>query len=647
MTSRLYRLALYVLPGEVRARHGEAMAAVFDDLVRDARRSGGARAAARALVAELAALARFAATAWRSRQAPSPLDERALVAHANVERTSPMLASIAQDLRYAARLLLRAPGFTLVCLTTIALAVGANAAIFSVVHGVILKALPFEDPDRLVVLGHRTVADGPNGDGALDSTTPGNLYDWMRGATGFESMAGFSPTSRIVGVHGGAEQIRGGLCVGPVFEVLGRQAAEGRPLRASDDEPGAPPVVVLSARLARRLFSEGTAVGEALTMNGTPHTVVGVMAADFAFLDFDYEYRVPARFDAAFRGNRDQYFLAGLARLRPSVAREQATVQLNTVMDAIRRDWPQYTQNVVAAAQPVKDALLDGVERRLVVLMGAAAFVLLIACANLGNLLLARASTREREMAVRHALGAGHGRLVRQMLAESVLLAGSGGFLGLAVGAVLLRVLLANLPENLPRLSGVSLDWPVLLFTLGISLAAGLLFGVVPAVHVTGTSPMRALRDGTRASGRGGYVRSGLVMSELALALVLLAGAGLLGRSFVALLQVPPGFATGSLLTFTASVPTATYAHRQRPRGVLRTHGRRDRAAPGRADRDVHDHAAGRGTRQRCLVQHPRPSGTGRPDATGPAQSAGTRQLLRRHGHSARERPSLHRPRRA
>ena len=283
------------------------------------------------------------------------------------------------------------------------------------------------------------------------------------------------------------------------------------------------------------------------------------MPPDFAFFDYDYEYWVPARFDAAFRGNRDQFFLAGLARLAPGVGIDQATTQLNTVMDAIRRDYPQFTQNAVAGVAPLEEVLLDGVQRRLVLLMGAAGFVLLIACANLGNLLLARAASRRREMAVRQALGAGQARLVRHVLAESVWLAIAGGVAGLAVGAGLLRLLTAHLPQDLPRLGGIGLDPAVMLFTAVLAIAAGLIIGAFPAFQLAGGLPMAALRDGTRVVGRTGPLRAGLVSSQLALALMLLAGAGLLARSFVALLDVPPGFTADRLLTFTASLPAATY----------------------------------------------------------------------------------------
>jgi putative ABC transport system permease protein len=543
----LHRAAIGLLPAHTRARLGAQMAEVFAAQLDDTRRHHGRLAAVRVVVRELTGLAGFA---WREHRAPARPRLDDVPAHGSTS----MLASIAQDLRFSVRLLWRSPGFAAVCLATVALAIGANTAIFGIVHGVMLKTLPFLDADRVVVLGHHT-----DGGASLDSTTPGNLYDWMRGATAFSAVAGFAPTERIVAVGRDAERIRGGLSVGPLFEVLGRAAAAGRALSVADDDGGAPRVVLLSFRLAQRLFGGPDAVGQSLVINSEPHTVIGVMPADFAFFDYDYEYWVPARFDAAFRQNRDQYFLAGLARLRPGMDLGQARVQLNTVMDAIRRDHPQFTQNAVAGVLPVRDVLLDGIEQRLLLLMGAAAFVLLIACANLGNLLLARASARQREMAVRHALGAGHGRLVRQVLVESVCIAGLGGVLGLALGAGLLQLLVAHLPPDLPRLGGVAMGAPVVLFTAAVAIVTGLVVGLVPALQLAGGSPFSALRDGTRVAGRTGLVRTALVCSELALALMLLVGAGLFTRSFAALLDVPVGFTTDRLLTFTATVPTATY----------------------------------------------------------------------------------------
>lgn len=550
----LYRLLLRLLPDATRRRHGDQMAVVFAEQVRDARRRCGRLGAWRAMATETVGLVRFA---WNERRAAPRrprLDDGAFAAPTESTGSRSMFTALAQDLRYAARLLRASPGFTLVCVATMALAVGANTAIFSVVNSVLLRALPFADPDAVVVLGHRT-----GGADALDTTTPGNLYDWMAGATAFESMAGFAQTERIVTANGTAERLRGGLSVGSLFDVLGREAADGRTLRVSDDDPGADPVVVLSAGLSRRLFGEARSVGQSIAINSVPHTIVGVMPADFAFFDYDYEYWVPARFDTAFRANRDQYFLLGIARLDAGVARAQADAQLNTVMDAIRAAHPRYTQNAIAVVLPVKDVLLDGTESRLLLLQGAVGFVLLIACANLGNLLLARASTRRPEMALRHALGAGQARLARQMIAESLLLALIGGVAGLAAGAGLLRVLLTYLPDTLPRFGGISLDGTTLLFTLGVSVVAGLFFGAFPALQLAGRAPLPSLRDGARGSRRTGVVRASLVASELALALMLLVGAGLLVRSLSALLEVSPGFRSDSLLTFSASVPTATY----------------------------------------------------------------------------------------
>lgn len=547
--SALYRAALWLLPRDVRERHGGEMAVVFDQQIREAGRRGGTRAVIRILVMELGALARFA---WRERRgAPPPrrVDDHSL---SWPEGRTPVLASVAQDLRYAVRMLARSPGFTLVSVVTMALAIGANTAIFSVVNGVLLQPLPFHDPGRVMVFGQRT-----GGGDVLDSTTPGNVYDWMRGATAFESMAGFAPTERIVTWNDTAERVRGGLSVGNVFDVLGRQPAEGRALAVTDDDPAADPVIVLSHGMAQRLFGEGRALGQSLTVNAVPHTIVGVMPSDFAFLDYDYEYWIPARFDAAFRNNRDQYFLIGLGRLRPDTTIDQAQAQLNTLMDGIRREYPQYTQNATAAVVPAKEILLDGVETRMLMLMAAVSFVLLVACANLGNLQLARASTRRQEVAVRQALGAKPGRLVRQFLTESLLLAALGGLAGIALGSVLLRVLLTLLPDNLPRLKGVELDSTVLVFTAGISLLAGLLFGAFPALQLFSRATVDAVRDGARGSRRHRRLRTALVASELALALILLVGAGLLVRSFARLSDVPPGFQPERLLTFTATAPPA------------------------------------------------------------------------------------------
>ncbi|MGE0811853.1 MAG: ABC transporter permease [Vicinamibacterales bacterium] len=549
---RAYRLALLAVPREVRAAHGEDMAAVFGALAADARRRGRL-ALARTLAAELVDLARLAATGRRL----DPLQARLVdldIAAARPPGSHPMLSALVLDLRYAVRLLRRTPTFTFVSVSTIALAIGANTAIFTVFHDIVLKPLPFDDPARIVLFAERA-----RDTGLFQTTTPGTIGDLMRGATAFTATAAFASTTRVVEVDGRAERLGGCLSVGDLFGVLGRAAADGRTLTPADDDPGAPPVVVLSTGLARRLFGAGSPVGRALTINAEAYTVVGVMPPDFAFFDFTDEYWIPARFDAAFRGNRDQYFLAGVGRLAPGIGIDGAEAQLNTVMDAVRRDYPQYTQNADAAVRPAKDVLLDGNERRLWLLMGAVGFVLLIACANLGNLLLARGTERRAEMAVRRAVGAGSGRLFRQTLVESVVLALAGGALGVALAAGLVRVLVALLPQDLPRLAGVGLDLPAVGFALAATTLAGLCFGTFPAVQLLAGSPAGALRDGTRATSREGRARQALVVSQLALALVLLAGAGLLTRSLVALMQVRPGFDSARLLTFSTPLASEVY----------------------------------------------------------------------------------------
>jgi putative ABC transport system permease protein len=557
--NRIYRAALRLLPDEVRERHGEQMAAVFADLAREARRRRGARALASLTLAELAALVRFAWCERRGRPAPPRIDERAFIWSLEFEGRPSMLASLSQDVRYATRMLWRTPGFTLTCVATIALAIGANSAIFSVVNGVLLKALPYRDADRIVVLGHLT-----DGSDRLSSTTPGNFYDWQARADAFESMAAFAYSERIITLNGAAERVVGVVSAGSVFNVLGRSAVEGRTFTADEDHPGAPAVVVLSHGLARRLFGERSPVGSAIGVGGVSHTVLGVMPSDFAFPDYDAQFWIPARFDAEFRGNRDQYFLQAVARLKPGITLELARAQLNTVMDAIRRDYPQFTQNARGGIVPMKELLVDNVRTRLLTLMGAVAFILLIACANLGNLLLARASTRRREMAVRHALGARPARLMRQLLTESVLLALAGGVAGLTLGYLLIDVLVAWLPDDLPRANGIQLDPMVVAFTAAVSIASGIAFGLLPALQLAGRAPMEEAREGTRGSTRRGRIRNTLVAAEVALALVLLAGAGLLVRSFTKLLEVDPGFRATRLLTFRVGVPSDVYKPPQR-----------------------------------------------------------------------------------
>jgi putative ABC transport system permease protein len=549
----LYARALAVLPPDVREQHGEEMCAVFHQLWADSWRQRGWRGAMRFAAHELIALLWFAWCVRVGTACPRRIDERMLMWSVD-GRTLPMRESLLQDVKYALRLLRRTPSVAAACIATMALAIGANTAIFSLVHGVLLEPLPFPDSERLVVLGHYT-----DGGTSVTSTTPGNFYDWQARATSFESMAAFAYTQRVLARGDYAERVLGAVVTADAFSVLQRTAGEGRTLQPSDDDPGAPPVVVLSESLKARLFGERPAVGQPLDIGGVAATVAGVMPADFAFPDFDAQYWVPARFDAKFRQNRDQYFLLAIARLRAGTTIEQARAQLDTVMDTIRRDHPQYTQNATAAVQSAKAFLVQNVETRLWTLLLAVLFVLIIACANIANLLLARGASRQREMSLRHAIGARPQRLIRQMITESVVLAMAGGLVGVLLGKLLLDALVIWMADDLPRGGAVGMDATVLLITAGVTVFCGIAFGIWPALQLANGRGAEGMQHVARETGRSTPLRAALVVAEVALAFAVLVGAGLMTRSLTNLLDVRPGFDPTGLLTFNVSISEVVY----------------------------------------------------------------------------------------
>jgi putative ABC transport system permease protein len=353
---------------------------------------------------------------------------------------------------------------------------------------------------------------------------------------------------------GEAERLQGTIAAGALFDVLQVPAARGRTLTAADDRQEAPPIIVISEALSRRLFDGAAALGQTITLNERVYTVVGIMPRDFRFPDGDTEYWIPAQFDAQMRTSRTQYSLLGLGRLRADRTIEEARADMAAISADLRRMFPKIA-DPDTRVDPFKDIVVSSVESRLMILMGAVAFVLLIACANLANLLLARASGRHREIAVRQALGAGSGRVVRQLLTESALLGLLGGLVGLAIGRWSLALLVAQLPPDLPRVEEIALDWTVVAVVGVVSLVASILFGLVPAWQLSTGRPAVALREGARGSSGSAWIRNALVVSELALAVVLLVGAGLLIRSFLLLQRVDPGFNPERLLTFRVQVP--------------------------------------------------------------------------------------------
>jgi putative ABC transport system permease protein len=546
-TVRVYRaLLLLLLPSGFNDAFADDMLDLFREMDRATRERHGNAAAAIALIAEVPGLLWLA---FRERRTARTIRARRATTHLEEN----MFDALAQDLSFAMRSLRRAPGFALIAILTLALGVGANTAIFSIVNSVLLTPLRLNDPDRLVAVGEANKSSGPT---AIGVTSPGSLFDWQARARTMK-IAGYSGTQGVLTGHGEPQQLVGTRSVGGLFDVLGVQPLFGRRLTLADEDAGAPPVIVLSYDAWTRLFDGNRSVlGTTLDLNGTPQTIVGVMPRGFTFPGAPNDYWVPSHYDATFRANRDQYFIQVVARLAPNATIEQARGEGAVIAAQLNRDWPLYNQGMRIVVQPLQESIVGGVRRQLVVLMGAVVFVLLITCANLGNLLLARASGRRREIAVRQALGAGRWRIVRQLLTESVLLAVVGGGVGLLVGRSFLKLLLAAAATtNLPRVEEISLDGRVLFFTLGVSLVAGLFFGCMPAWQLARAQSSDALREGARGSAGHQWARSTLVVSELALAMMLLTGAGLLLRSFDLLRRVDPGVKADHVLTFAVNLP--------------------------------------------------------------------------------------------
>jgi predicted permease len=537
MTVRIYRALLrLLLPSRFHDAFANDMTAVFAELA-------GERGW-RALIDELPGLIRLAVRTRRS--------DRTTRAHAVTTRLEENLFdSLAQDVRFAIRTLRRAPTFTLIAVVTLALGIGANTAIFSVVNAVLLSPLRLGDPDRLVA-----VNEVPKGSTtvSINVTSPGSFYDWQSQSKTMQ-LAGYTPVSRVLTGRGEPEQLTGTTSIGGLLQVTGRQPLFGRLLTLDDEAPDAPQVVVLSLDLWHRLFGDDRrALGQTIDLGGVPRTIVGVMPADFTFPGAPSDFWVPAQLSATFRGNRDQYFIAVIGRLAPGATLDRAHAEMQLESARLTREWPKYNQGTRIDVNPLRDAIVGSTRQRLWVLMGAVAFVLLITCANLGNLLLARATTRRREIAVRRALGAAGNRIGRQLLTESLVIAIAGGAAGLGVGKVFLKLILAaQVTTNLPRAEEIALDARVLVFTLVVTMIAGVLFGSVPAWQLARSSAAGVLRDGERGSTGSHVARGSLVVAELALAMILLTGAGLTLRSFAFLERVNPGVRADHVITFSVS----------------------------------------------------------------------------------------------
>jgi putative ABC transport system permease protein len=473
-----------------------------------------------------------------------------------------MLETLIQDVRYGARVLAKYKGFTAVAVLTLALGIGMNTAIFSVVNAVLLRPLPYEDSHELVQIWGTL----PQLDTAPMS--PANFLDWVEQNRVFERIAAYTGQNfNLSGVEE-PERIRAMRVSAGLFELLRAQPALGRTFSAEEDQHGGQRVVILSHALWHRRFgADPKVVGQTLTLNDQSYVVVGVMPPTFAFPRATTEMWTPIAFSPGERGTRDTNFLSVIARLKPGVTLEQARSEMGALARRQQEQYPESNTGVDVKVISYKEQIVGDTRPILLLLLGAVGFVLLIACANVASLLLARATARRKEMAIRSALGASRRRVVRQLLTESVLLALAGGGLGTLLAFWGLDLLVALQPANIPRLTELSIDRGVLLFALALSLLTGIAFGLAPAQQASKLDFNDALKEGGKGAGGGGgrqRLRSLLVVSEISLSFVLLVGAGLMVKSFWRLIQVEPGFEPENTLTMVVSLPTTRYAETSR-----------------------------------------------------------------------------------
>jgi putative ABC transport system permease protein len=470
-------------------------------------------------------------------------------------RALPMLETILSDARFGIRMLRKNLGFTVVAIVTLALGIGANVAVFSIVNGILLHPLPFANADRLVMAGER------EDEGKPSTTSFATYEDWKARSKSFEELTLYRQWQPTLMDPGEPEQLIGLRVANNYFRALGIKMAAGRDFTAADDRPTTRFVVLLGHDLWQRRFnSDPKTVGRTINLSGRSFTIVGILPANYeSLISSDLRARGveiwgALGYDASLRDAcRTCRHLRAIGRLRPGVSFAQAGAEVSAITDELRNEHPTEFPSRGAMVAPLYDELLGDVSMTLYVLFGAVGFVLLIACANLANLLLARATHREREIAMRAALGASRARIVRQVLVENCSLALAGGLLGLLLAYWTPQILTTIRAANLPRVDQVRIDWHVLAFALGIALFTGVLSGVVPALRMTKINLQTALQEGSRGSSAGSGMRSFLVVSEIALSLTLLLGAGLLVRSLLRLVNVRPGFEPAHVLTLRVS----------------------------------------------------------------------------------------------
>jgi putative ABC transport system permease protein len=469
------------------------------------------------------------------------------------------METLLQDVRYGWRTLRNSPSFTLVAVLALALGIGANAAMFTIVNAVLLRPLPYKNSSRLVYL-----AEAFKRQPGMSFSYP-EFQDYHAQNHVFESMAAVQGDAFILTGGSTPQHLNGRNVTSEFFGTLGMRPLLGRDFVASDDQPQASPTVMISYPLSQQRFGgDSQVVGKAVTLNDRDYIIIGVLPRGFTYRDQQYDVFVPLGLNASEEWAHVRSEHSGIycvARLKPGITLRQAQADLDTIAASLERQFPQSNKNVSVNMRFLRDWLVGGARPVLLMLFGSVGFVLLIACANIANLLLARASMRERELAIRAALGAARTRIVRQLLTESILLALIGGALGIALAMAGVKLVVTSAPDALPRIQEIRVDAPVLLFASLISLLTGVLFGVLPALQGSARQVTGSLKAGvTTSAGLGKQrLRGALVISEIALSLALLVGAGLLMRSFMQVLHVNPGFDSQQILTAEIALPEKKY----------------------------------------------------------------------------------------
>jgi len=469
------------------------------------------------------------------------------------------METVLQDLRYAIRASLKKPAFIAIVVLALAIGIGANTAIFSVVNAILLRPLPYKNPDRIsmVWMDNRKLAV------EQDWHSYPNYVDYRDQSTTFEDIAAFNDRSFNLTGTGEPVRVIGAWSTANLFPVLGVEPIQGRTFTVEEEEPGKDLVAVISYGLWQRRFGgDPNLVGQPVSLNGVDRTVVGIMPAGFAFPLKETDVWVPLAVSPRGKQARSSFSLKAVGRLKPGVTMQQARADMGAIADHLVEQFPQIMESYGVNLVPLHEQVTGKVRTALLLLLAVVAFVLLIACANVANLLLARAASREREIAIRTALGASRRRIVRQLLTESLLLAVVGGGLGLLLALWGLHALVAISPANTPRLDQIGIDGKVLAFTLTVSLLTGVVFGLVPALQASKPDLNESLKEGGRGSSggvRGRRIRSLLVVAEIALSLVVLICAGLLIKSFIHLQKFDMGFNPNNLLTMRVQLPGTKY----------------------------------------------------------------------------------------